>query len=101
MNKAINNVVECSWEEKPLQEMKDLAKIIIEAGDKVVIFHNTSQKTWIFASSTSQLFNVSTCIQMLKENFGGKGGGNPVFGQWIGEVEDRQWNELKKQVLNE
>lgn len=101
INEATNNVVECSWEEKTLQEMKDLAKIIIEAGDKVVIFHNISQKTWIFASSTSQLFNVSICIQMLKESFGGKGGGNPVFGQWIGEVEDHQWNELKKQLLNE
>lgn len=101
INEATNNVVECSWEEKTLQEMKDLAKIIIEAGDKVVIFHNTSQKTWIFASSTSQLFNVSICIQMLKESFGGKGGGNPVFGQWIGEVKDHQWNELKKQLLNE
>lgn len=101
INEATNNVVECSWEEKTLQEMKDLAKIIIEAGDKVVIFHNTSQKTWIFASSTSQLFNVSICIQMLKESFGGKGGGNPVFGQWIGEVEDHLWNELKKQLLNE
>ncbi|QOY34343.1 alanyl-tRNA editing protein [Anaerobacillus isosaccharinicus] len=101
INEATNNVVECSWEEKTLQEMKDLAKIIIEVGDKVVIFHNTTQKTWIFASSTSQLFNVSTCIKVLKESFGGKGGGNPVFGQWIGEVDDRHWNELKKQLLNE
>lgn len=99
INKGGGDVVECSWEDRPLQEMKDLAKIIIEAGDKVVIFQNKTHKTWIFASSTSHLFNVATCIATLKENFGGKGGGNPVFGQWIGEINESQWNKLKSELL--
>jgi alanyl-tRNA synthetase len=95
-----NNLIEHSWEDRPLQEMKDLAKIIIEAGDKVVIFQNKSQKTWIFAASSSQLFNVSKCIQTLKENFGGKGGGNSVFGQWIGTIDESHWLEYKNNLLN-
>ncbi|MCT8139057.1 alanyl-tRNA editing protein [Anaerobacillus sp. CMMVII] len=92
-------VVEYSWEDRPLQEMKDLAKIVIEGGNRVVIFQNIKQKTWIFASSSSQLFNVATCIQLLKENVGGKGGGNPVFGQWIGDVNKPEWLKIKNSLL--
>ncbi|OIJ17716.1 hypothetical protein BKP45_19285 [Anaerobacillus alkalidiazotrophicus] len=98
MDKAKANVIEVSWEEKPIQEMKDLAKIIIESGDKVVFFQNQNQKTWIFASSSSQLFNVSTCIQTLKDLIGGNGGGNPVFGQWTGNIDTETWETIKKQL---
>ncbi|OIJ13286.1 hypothetical protein BKP37_12365 [Anaerobacillus alkalilacustris] len=98
MDKAKANVIEVSWEEKPIQEMKDLAKIIIESGDKVVFFQNQNQKTWIFASSSSQLFNVSTCIQTLKDLIGGSGGGNPVFGQWTGNIDTEIWETVKKQL---
>jgi alanyl-tRNA synthetase len=94
------NLIEHRWEDRPLQEMKDLAKIIIEAGDKIVIFQNKSQKTWIFAASSSQLFNVSNCIQKLKENFGGKGGGSSVFGQWIGNIDEAHWLEYKNDLIN-
>ncbi|WP_161568298.1 alanyl-tRNA editing protein [Anaerobacillus alkaliphilus] len=100
ISEAINNVIEVSWENKPLQEMKDLAKIIIEAGDKVVIFHNKSQKTWILAASSSKLFHVGNCLQVLKERFGGKGGGNAVFGQWIGDVSQETWLAIKEELLH-
>lgn len=93
------NVIEIMWEDRPLQELKDLAKIIIEKEEKVVIFHSQAQKSWIFAASSSQLFNVSSCIQLLKETYGGKGGGNSVFGQWIGDISESDWQNIKKQIL--
>ncbi len=99
INEAKHHVIEISWVDRPLQEMKDLAKMIIEVGDKVVIFHNQSERTWIFAASSSKLFHVGNCIQLLKETFGGKGGGNAVFGQWIGEVEEVAWFDIKNRLL--
>ncbi len=104
-NVLVKNVehgfVHVKWSDRPIQEMKDLAKMIIETGEKAVIFCSRKHHTWIFASSSSQIFNVSTCIQSLKKSFGGKGGGNPVFGQWVGEINDEQWEQFKQQTIGD
>ncbi len=99
IEKSENGAVEVMWPERSIQEMKELAKIIIEVGDKAVFFCSSKHNTWIFASSSSQLFNVSSCIQALKEVFGGKGGGNSVFGQWIGEINNEEWDQFKRQNI--
>lgn len=95
----LNGIIEVIWEDRPLQEMKDLAKIIIQAGDKIVFLNNQKENTWIFASSSSHLFNVATCIQSIIATFGGKGGGSTVFGQWTGKIDQTSWEQLKKQLL--
>lgn len=89
------NVIEMIWDDRPLQELKDLAKIMIQSENKVVILSSVKQNNWIFASTSSQIFNVNHCIQTLKDNYGGKGGGNSVFGQWTGELEYEDWLKIK------
>lgn len=83
-----------SWNRRNLQEMKDLAKIIIGEQGKTVAFHSEEDHTWILASSSSDDFNVSESIRILKERFGGNGGGNSVFGQWTGSLTLEEWKQF-------
>ncbi|UTW69147.1 hypothetical protein KHA80_18940 [Anaerobacillus sp. HL2] len=55
----------------------------------------TKKENTIFAASSSQIFNVATCIQLLKTTIGGNGGGSTVFGQWTGKVDQTTWFKLK------
>lgn len=93
-----SNWVISSWDSRSVQEMKDLAKILIQTQGKMVVFHSVSQQTWIFASSSSEDFNVSNCIKSLIASFGGNGGGSTVFGQWTGLLTMDDWINFQEQL---
>jgi alanyl-tRNA synthetase len=82
---------------RPLQELKDLAKTLIEKPDRLVIFihnQNPSAGQWILAFSDSVPLSVKDLIAYLMEQLGGNGGGSRVFGQWSGE-----WKEGQEEAL--
>lgn len=94
---AKNGIVHTRWENRSLQEMKDIAKIIIEFGDKIVLFNSRQDCTWIIASSSSSILNVSNFIKRTKELSGGKGGGNTIFGQWSGDMTQEALEQLQNE----
>lgn len=82
---------------RPLQELKDLAKTLIEQPDRLVIFihqQNASAGQWVLALSESVPLSVKELIAYLMEQLGGNGGGSRVFGQWSGE-----WGEGQEEAL--
>ncbi|WP_025028298.1 alanyl-tRNA editing protein [Caldalkalibacillus mannanilyticus] len=76
------------------QELKDLAKSIIEKPHRMVVFIHeelkSKQEQWTVALSDTTLFSVRDFIAQLIETYGGKGGGSQVFGQWTGEVPESE-----------
>jgi alanyl-tRNA synthetase len=74
-------------EDRSVQELKDLAKTVIELKPGLVLFvrkEEHDQVQWVLASSSSLTPSVTEIIDTLKLQYGGKGGGSAVFGQWSG-----------------
>lgn len=89
---------------RPLQELKDLAKTLIEQPNRLVIFihqQSPSAGQWIIALSDSipVPLSVKALIAHLMEQYGGSGGGSRVFGQWSGEWREGQEETLIDQYL--
>jgi alanyl-tRNA synthetase len=82
------------FESRNVQELKDLAKTLIEEPNRMVIFiHRSPQlvvSQWIIALSQSVSLSVKDMIEQLNEQYGGNGGGSRVFGQWTGESTEEQ-----------
>jgi alanyl-tRNA synthetase len=82
------------FESRNVQELKDLAKTLIEEPDRMVVFIHWSPQSavsqWIIALSQSVSLSVKDMIEQLNEQYGGNGGGSRVFGQWSGESTEEQ-----------
>jgi alanyl-tRNA synthetase len=89
---------------RPMQELKDLAKTLIEEPNRMVVFiyhsHDSTVSQWIIALSQSVSLSVKEIIDQLIEEYGGKGGGSRVFGQWTGENIDGQEGEFIQRYLS-
>jgi alanyl-tRNA synthetase len=74
---------------RPIQELKDLAKTVIEQSDRMTVFisqpTNSSYSQWIISLSDSVPLSAKDMISTLLSEYGGNGGGSRVFGQWSGE----------------
>lgn len=77
------------WKERPLQELKDLAKTLIESEDAIVIYGTEVPTTQlVLACSDNVPLSMQEIVSELARQSGGKGGGNRVFAQisGIGEM---------------
>jgi len=76
-------------DQRNIQELKDLAKTLIEKEHRFVLFVYGSpdhlQQQWILAMSDSIPLSIKGMIQNLIDKYEGKGGGSNVFGQWTGD----------------
>lgn len=76
------------WEDRAFQELKELAKSLIEDGFAIVIFANRSPKAQvILACSQNVPFSMLDLAKELGALIAGKGGGSRVFAQVGGESE--------------
>jgi alanyl-tRNA synthetase len=90
------------FDSRSVQELKDLAKTLIEEPNQMVIFIHRSQSAvsqWIIALSQSVSLSVKDMIDQLNEQYGGKGGGSRVFGQWTGECTAEEQETFIQQYL--
>lgn len=84
------------YKERSAQQLKDLAKTIIERNERIVFFITFDETKriyqWIIACSDSVPLSVKVIIETIKQKLGGNGGGSRVFGQWSGTY--KELNEL-------
>lgn len=75
------------FEDRPFQELKELAKSIIETSAQLVLFATLAPKTQVVAACSQELsFSMPAFLQRILPH--GKGGGSRVFAQFGGEKEE-------------
>lgn len=76
------------WADRPFQDLKDLAKTIIEQDQSIVIFATKAAKTQVvLACSQDVPISMMELAQQLATLLNGRGGGSRVFAQVGGEAE--------------
>lgn len=90
------------FEDRSFQELKELAKGLIESPGQLVLFATLIPQTQVVAACSQEIpFSMLTLLQRLLP--GGKGGGSRVFAQYGGEKEELQqrWEGLLSFIMNE
>lgn len=73
------------WNERPVQEIKDLAKTLIESGDTIVLYGIESPTSQlVLACSDNVPLSMQEIVSEISRQVGAKGGGNRVFAQVVG-----------------
>lgn len=76
------------WAHRPFQELKELAKILIEGAKAIVVFASSEPKAQIvLACSDDVPYSMLELAQDLAHTLEGKGGGSRVFAQVGGSNE--------------
>ncbi len=94
------------WKQRSFQELKDLAKAIIELDHAIVIFATKGIKTQVvLACSQDVPFSMLELANELASLISGRGGGSRVFAQVGGDAEQLESAlealEMRLQKLNE
>lgn len=95
-----------TWEGRSFQELKDLAKVITEQDQAIVIFATLQLKAQVvLACSQNVPFSMLELANVLADHIRGRGGGNHVFAQVGGEAASLKTAlealEMRLQQLNE
>lgn len=73
------------WNERPVQEIKDLAKTLIESVDTIVLYGIESPTSQlVLACSDNVPLSMQEIVSEISRQVGAKGGGNRVFAQVVG-----------------